>query len=606
VCGIIGYVGEEQALPILMDALRRLEYRGYDSAGVAVLDGGLQVVRKAGKLDALDKELAPIVVEGTTGIGHTRWATHGPPTDANAHPHSDCTGRIAIIHNGIIENFLELRAELEAAGHELASDTDTEAIAHLIEAAYDGDIVAATRAALARLDGAFSIAVVAADEPDVVVAAKRTSPLIVGRGEHGTLLASDPTALIPYTRDVVHILDDQVVVIRRDGFEITTIAGQPAEGTAIHIDWDMEAAAKGGYDDFMLKEIYEQPGAIADSLRGRLHKGRLHLDEVRLTEDELRGIDKVFVVACGSAYNAGLVAKYAIEHWCRIPVEIDISSEFRYRDPVLGRDTLVVAVSQSGETIDTLEAVRHARAQHAKVIAVSNTVGSSIPREADGVLYTQAGPEVGVAASKTFITQMVVLKLLALYLAQVRGTIYPEDIARIVDDLDGLEAKVASALATRDQVRAIALHIQDASDVLFLGRHVGYPLALEGALKLKEISYIHAEGYAAGELKHGPIALISEGTPVVVVATQCHVYAKVIANIQEVKARGARVIAVATEGDTEVAKHADEVIFVPATHELLTPELVVVPLQFLAYEIAKLRGCDVDKPRNLAKSVTVE
>jgi len=606
VCGIIGYVGEQQALPILMDALRRLEYRGYDSAGVAVLDGGLQVVRKAGKLDELDKELAPSGLHGTTGIGHTRWATHGPPTDENAHPHSDCDGRIAVIHNGILENFLELRAELEAEGHTLGSDTDTEAIAHLIEAVYDGDIVAATRKALTRLSGAFSIAVVAAGEPDVVVAAKRTSPLIVGRGDHGTLLASDPTALIPYTRDVVHLLDDQVAVIRREGFEITTLDGAPAEGTAIHIDWDLEAAEKGGYDDFMLKEIYEQPGAVADSLRGRLRGGRLHLDEVRLSEEELRGIDKVFVVACGSAYNAGLVAKYAIEHWCRVPVEIDISSEFRYRDPVLGKDTLAVAVSQSGETIDTLEAVRHARRQRAKVIAVSNTVGSSIPREADGVLYTQAGPEVGVAATKTFITQMVVLKLLALYLAQVRGTIYPEEIARIVEDLESLEGKVETVLGSRQQVRGIAEEIHQAADVLFLGRHVGFPLALEGALKLKEISYIHAEGYAAGELKHGPIALISEGTPVVVVATQCHVYAKVIANIQEVKARGARVIAVATEGDTEVAKHADHVITVPSTHELLTPELVVVPLQFLSYEIAKMRGCDVDKPRNLAKSVTVE
>ncbi|MGH2829763.1 MAG: glutamine--fructose-6-phosphate transaminase (isomerizing) [Actinomycetota bacterium] len=605
-CGIIGYVGSEQALPILMDGLRRLEYRGYDSAGVAVLDGGLHVHRKAGKLEALDKELAPLEVTGTAGIGHTRWATHGPPTDHNAHPHRDCTGRIAIIHNGIIENFLDLRAELEADGHTLSSDTDTEAIAHLIERHYDGDIVAATRAALQRVDGAFSIAVVCADEPEVIVAAKRTSPLIVGRGEHGTLLASDPTALIPYTRDVTHVLDDQVVVIRPGGFQITTLDGAPAQGTEIHVDWDIEAAEKGGYADFMLKEIHEQPGAIADSLRGRLHGGRLMLDEVRLSEDELRGIDKVFVVACGSAFHAGLVAKYAIEHWTRLPVEIEIASEFRYRDPVLDRDTLVIAITQSGETIDTLEAVRHARSQHAKVIAVSNTVGSSIPRESDGVLYTRAGPEICVAATKTFTTQMVVLKLLALYLAQVRGSLYPDDVARIVNDLEALPGKVSTTLGCREQIRRIAGRIHRAPDVLFIGRHVGYPMALEGALKLKEISYIHAEGYPAGELKHGAIALVAEGVPVVAVATDCHVYPKVIANIQEVRARGAHVIAVASEGDAEVARHATEVVFVPRTHELLTPELVAVPMQFLAYEIAKLRGADVDKPRNLAKSVTVE
>ncbi|MHB8512569.1 MAG: glutamine--fructose-6-phosphate transaminase (isomerizing) [Actinomycetota bacterium] len=605
-CGIIGYVGEEQALPILMDALHRLEYRGYDSAGVAVLDGELHVVRKAGKLDVLDKELAPMHVQGRTGIGHTRWATHGGPNDENAHPHRDCTGRIAVIHNGIIENFLELRDELRDDGHALSSETDTEAIAHLIEKHYEGDLVRATREALKRLSGAFSIAVVCSDEPELIVAAKRTSPLIVGRGDHGTLLASDSTALIPYTRDVTAVHDDQIVVIRRDGFELMTLEGESATGTEIHIDWDLEAAEKGGYADFMLKEIYEQPGAIADSLLGRLHDGALQLDEIRLPEHELRGVDKVFIVACGTAYHAGLVAKYAIEHWCGISAEIDISSEFRYRDPVLGRTTLVVAISQSGETIDTLEAVKHARAQGARVIAVSNTVGSAIPRESDGVLYTRAGPEVGVAATKTFMTQMIALKLLALYLAQVRRALFPDEIAAIVAELQELPAKTKATLACREQVVGIADRIKDASTALFIGRHVGYPLALEGALKLKEISYIHAEGFAAGELKHGPIALISEGVPVVVVATQCHTYMKVLANIQEVRARGAHVIAIATEGDTEVRHHAHEVVYVPNMHELLTPELVAIPLQLLAYEIAKLRGCDVDRPRNLAKSVTVE
>jgi glucosamine--fructose-6-phosphate aminotransferase (isomerizing) len=606
-CGIVGYVGEETALPILIDALRRLEYRGYDSAGVAIVDGGLQVVKKAGKLDVLDKELAPLEVPGHTGIGHTRWATHGAPTDRNAHPHRDCSGRIALIHNGIIENFLELREALEAQGHIMSSDTDTETIAHLIEQSFDGDLVSAVRAALTRLEGAFTIAVVSADDPDLIVAAKRTSPLIVGRGDNGTLLASDPTALIPYTRDVVHILDDQMVEIRRDGFRVTSFDGAEAQGTAIHVDWDLAAAEKSGYPDFMLKEIYEQPDAIADTLRGRTSpSGRLHLDEVRLSEDEVRAVDKVFVVACGSAFHAGLVAKYAIEHWTRLPVEIEISSEFRYRDPVLDRETLVVAISQSGETIDTLEAVRFARKQRAKVLTVSNTVGSSIPRESDGVLYTHAGPEIGVAATKTFMTQMVAMKLLALYLAQVRGTLYPLETAGIVRQLGRLPGDVRKTLELRAQVRSIAEEIHAAQDVLFLGRHVGYPAALEGALKLKEISYIHAEGYPAGELKHGPIALVTQGVPVVVVATQCHVYPKVLANIQEVKARGAHVIAVATEGDTEVSRLADDVLEVPRTHELLTPELVSVPMQLLAYEIAKLRGCDVDRPRNLAKSVTVE
>jgi glutamine---fructose-6-phosphate transaminase (isomerizing) len=606
-CGIIGYVGTDEVVPILLDGLRRLEYRGYDSAGVAVVNAGMHVVRKAGKLNVLDKELAPQGLSGTTGIGHTRWATHGAPNDRNAHPHTDCSGRIAIIHNGIIEDFLTLRADLERKGHALASDTDTEALAHLIEEHYDGDLIAAVRAALQGVDGAYSLAVVCADEPGVIVAAKRTSPLIVGRGEHGTLLASDPTALLPYTRDMTHILDGQIVVVRREGFEITNLDGSAAEGKAIHVDWNLEAAEKAGFPHFMLKEIYEQPDAIADTLRGRaMAGGRLSLDEVRLAEEELRTVDKVFVVACGTAFHSGLVAKYAIEHWTRIPVEIEIASEFRYRDPVLDRDTLVLAISQSGETIDTLEAVRHAREQRAKVISVSNTVGSSITRESDGVLYTRAGPEIGVAATKTFTTQMVSMKLLALYLAQVRGTLFPSEVAEIVHEMGRLPAQVRAALSSREVARSIAAEIAQASDVLFLGRHVGYPMALEGALKLKEISYIHAEGYPAGELKHGPIALVSEGVPVVVVATQCHVYQKVLANIQEVKARGAFVIAVATEGDEEVARHADRVMFVPQAHELLVPSLVAVPLQLLSYEIAVLRGCDVDKPRNLAKSVTVE
>ncbi|MEX2555511.1 MAG: glutamine--fructose-6-phosphate transaminase (isomerizing) [Actinomycetota bacterium] len=605
-CGIVGYVGSEQALPILMDGLSRLEYRGYDSAGVAIVDGEIDVVRKAGKLEILEKELALRDVAGSTGIGHTRWATHGGPNDSNAHPHRDCTGRIALIHNGIIENFLELREELEREGHVLQSETDTEAIAHLIEAAYDGDLVAAFRSALKRLDGAFSLAVVSADHPGVVVAAKRTSPLLVGKADHGTMLASDPPALLPYTRDMVHIHDDQVVVITADGYTITTLDGEPAEGEAVHVDWDLQAAEKAGFDHFMLKEIYEQPDAVADTLRGRTISGRLHLDELRMDEADIREVDKVFVVACGSSYHAAMVAKYAIEHWTRIPCEIELSSEFRYRDPVLDRDTLVIAVSQSGETIDSLEAVRHAKDQHAKLMSVVNVVGSSIARASDAVLYTHAGPEIAVASTKAFETQMVALKLMALYLAQVRATLYPGEIADLVREMGRLPELLERTLALREPVRAIAREIVDARDVLFLGRHVGYPIALEGALKLKEISYLHAEGYAAGELKHGPIALVEPGVPVVAVATQSHVYQKVLSNIQEVKARGALVIAVATEGDTEIGRHADHVLEVPKVHQLFTPELVAVPLQMLAYEIAVLRGCDVDQPRNLAKSVTVE
>ena len=605
-CGIVGYVGTEEALPILMDGLSRLEYRGYDSAGVAVVDGEIDVVRKAGKLEILEKELALHDVRGSTGIGHTRWATHGGPNDSNAHPHRDCTGRIALIHNGIIENFVELREELERDGHVFASETDTEAIAHLIESAYEGDLVAAFRAALKRLDGAFSLAVVSADHPGTVVAAKRTSPLLVGKGEHGTLLASDPPALLPYTRDMVHIHDDQVVVITREGYAITTMEGDAAEGDAVHVDWDLKAAEKAGFEHFMLKEIYDQPEAVADTLRGRTVGGRLALDELRMSESDIRDVDKVFVVACGTSYHAAMVAKYAIEHWTRIPVEIELASEFRYRDPVLDRDTLVIAVSQSGETIDTLEAARYAKEQHAKLLSVVNVVGSSIARASDAVLYTHAGPEIAVASTKAFETQMVALKLAALYLAQVRSTLYPGEIADLVREMGRLPALIERTLGLREPVKAVAREIVDARDVLFLGRHVGYPVALEGALKLKEISYVHAEGYAAGELKHGPIALVEEGVPVIAVATQSHVYPKVLSNILEVKARGARVIAVATEGDTEVGRHADHVLEVPKAHQLFTPELVAVPLQMLAYEIAVLRGTDVDQPRNLAKSVTVE
>ena len=607
-CGIVGYVGRDEALPIILEGLRRLEYRGYDSAGVAVLDDRLAVVKRAGKLDELVRALeAGDRPSGTVGMGHTRWATHGEPTDANAHPHLDCTGRIAVIHNGIIENFADLRAGLEKRGHTLASETDTECIAHLIEERADGGLADAVRATVKELEGAYAIVVLSLDDPGRIVGAKVSSPLIVGLGDGETLLASDIPAVLSRTTSVIPVEEGQVVEVTADGVAFSDFDGAQLFPQPFEVEWDVARAQKGGFDDFMLKEIHEQPSAIRDTLVGRVRSnGLLSLDELHMDADLFREVDKVFVVACGTAFHAGLVAKYAIEHWTRMPVEIEIASEFRYRDPVLGPDTLTIAVSQSGETIDTLEAARHAARQGSHVLAVTNTVGSSLAREAHGVLYTHAGPEIGVAATKTFATQMVALHLTALYLAQVRVAMYPEEIAEVVEHMNALPQQVKATLSLDGQVQDLAARYQNARDVLFIGRHTGYPAALEGALKLKEISYVHAEGHPAGELKHGPIALVEPGVPVVAIATECHVYPKMLSNIQEVRARGADVIAVATEGDEAIGEIAQHVVFVPRTPELLAPVVVTVPLQLLAYHVAKLRGCDVDKPRNLAKSVTVE
>ena len=606
-CGIVGYVGPDRALPIILEGLRRLEYRGYDSSGVAVLDGDLTVVKRAGKLSELDAALddrrAP---SATVGIGHTRWATHGAPTNVNAHPHTDCDGRIAVIHNGIVENHAELRAGLEKRGHGMRSDTDTEVVAHMLEER-SGSLPDRVREVVRELEGAFALVVVSAHDPDVIVGAKVSSPLVVGLGERENVLASDIPAVLERTRRVLPVDERRVVEVRADAIRVTDFDGAEMAVEPFEVDWDVVRAQKGGYDDFMRKEIDEQPAAIRDTLVGRLdERGLLSLDELHIDEDVLRDVDKVFVVACGTAYHSGLVAKYAIEHWTRLPVEIDIASEFRYRDPVLGPDTLTLAVSQSGETIDTLEAARHAARQRSRVLAVTNTLGSSLAREADAVMYTHAGPEIGVAATKTFATQMVALHLVALYLAQVRGPMFPEEIADVVAGLRALPNQVRRTLALDEQVRGIAEEIHRARDVLFIGRHTGFPAALEGALKLKEISYLHAEGYPAGELKHGPIALVEEGVPVVAVATECHVYPKMLSNIQEVRARGANVIAVASEGDQQISAHAKHVLFVPRVPELFAPVVVTPPLQLLAYHVAKLRGCDVDQPRNLAKSVTVE
>ena len=607
-CGIVGYIGRDEALPIILEGLRRLEYRGYDSAGVAVLDDRLAVVKRAGKLDELVRALEVDRPSGTVGMGHTRWATHGQPTDANAHPHLDCGGRIAVIHNGIIENVADLRDGLEKRGHTLLSETDTECIAHLIEEHADGgNLTDAVRATVKELEGAYAIVALSLDDPARIVGAKVSSPLVVGLGDGETLLASDIPAVLSRTSSVIPVEEGQVVEVTADGVAFSDFDGNRLFPKPFEVEWDVAKAQKGGFDDFMLKEIHEQPSAVRDTLVGRVRSnGLLSLDELHMDADLFREVDKVFVVACGTAFHAGMVAKYAIEHWTRMPVEIEIASEFRYRDPVLGPDTLTIAVSQSGETIDTLEAARHAARQGSHVLAVTNTVGSSLAREAHGVLYTHAGPEIGVAATKTFATQMVALYLTALYLAQVRVAMFPEEIAEVVEHMHALPAQVQATLSLDRQVRDLAARYQHARDVLFIGRHTGYPAALEGALKLKEISYIHAEGHPAGELKHGSIALVEPGVPVVAVATECHVYPKMLSNIQEVRARGAEVIAVATEGDGGIGEIAQHVLFVPRTPELLAPVVVTVPLQLLAYHIAKLRGCDVDQPRNLAKSVTVE
>ena len=619
-CGIVGYVGGRSALEVVLAGLQRLEYRGYDSAGAAVLaDGGLAAATKAGKLANLQKELAERPLpDGHTGLGHTRWATHGPPTDANAHPHLDNAGRVAVVHNGIIENFAVLRRELTDRGHELTSETDTEVVAHLFAESFSscGDPAEAMRQTCRQLEGAFTLVAVHADDPDAVVGARRNSPLVVGVGDGDGdgefFLASDVAAFIAYTREAVELGQDQVVELRRGtGVTVTDFEGAPADVRAYHVDWDASAAEKGGFASFMLKEIAEQPKAVTDTLLGRIDEaGELTLDEVRIPDSVLREVDKVVIVACGTAYHAGMIARYAIEHWTRIPCETELASEFRYRDPILDSRTLVIAVSQSGETMDTLMALRHAREQGARVLAICNTNGSTIPRESDAVLYTHAGPEVAVASTKAFLTQLVACYLVALYLGQVRGTKWGDEIGELVRALSEASAWVEDVLGTMEPVRELARGLADRDTVLFLGRHVGFPVALEGALKLKELAYMHAEGFAAGELKHGPIALVEEGVPVVVVVPSPRgrsvLHDKIVSNIQEIRARGALTVVVAERGDEAVAPYADHLVEVPETPTLLQPLVATVPLQVFACELATARGNEVDQPRNLAKSVTVE
>jgi glucosamine--fructose-6-phosphate aminotransferase (isomerizing) len=597
----------------LMDSLARLEYRGYDSAGVVLVQesGELWRQREADgtkSLVKLRRAQPPRSVCG--GLGHTRWATHGPPTVGNAHPHLDCRGRLAVVHNGTVENYRELAAGLIERGHNMVSETDSEILAHLVEeelANSADDLLGALRRALTGVRGSYAVAVMSADHPGEIAAARLSSPLLVGRAGGVAMLASDPTAMVGLTRSMISVEDGEAVRLSGDALEVIGPDGQMTTGTELVVDWDIEEAEKGGYPDFMAKEIHEQPGALRVSLGDRIDRsGVVRLDELRLDPGELARVNKVFVVGCGSSYHAGLVAKYAIEHWARLPVEIDVASEFRYRDPVVDPATLVVTVSQSGETLDTLQAQREASRFGAKVMAVTNVVGSSMAREADAVLFTRSGPEIGVASTKTTLAQVAVLELVALYLAEQRLALYPSEVATIVRAMQALPDDLERLLSREAEVAAVAHSVSDARDFFFLGRHVGFPIALEGALKLKEIAYKRAEGYPAGELKHGPIALIEPGTVVVVVATRGRLHEKIMANVAEVKARGARVIALATDGDEVTAREADQVLWVPEAAELLTPLLALVPMQLFAYHLARSLGNEVDRPRNLAKTVTVE
>ncbi|MCX6438601.1 MAG: glutamine--fructose-6-phosphate transaminase (isomerizing) [Actinobacteria bacterium] len=611
-CGIVGYSGPQSAATPLIEGLRRLEYRGYDSAGIALgTPGTLFIEKKAGKLSNLEESLDSSLPVVHSGIGHTRWATHGGPTDGNAHPHVDNEGKLAVIHNGIIENYSELRKELEARGHKFSSETDTESVAHLLSdlrKKHNGDLSAAMREAVKALRGSFTLLAIHADAPEVVVGVRRNSPLVVGLGKGENFMASDVAAFIDYTKRAIELGQDEVVTMTPSSVKITDLEGKAVAPKEYQITWDATAAQKGGFTHFMLKEIFEQPKAVADTLIGRLSDNKqIVLDELRMSADEIRALKKITVIACGTAYHAGLVAKYAIEKWAKIPVEVEIASEFRYRDPIIDAGTLVIAISQSGETMDTLMAVRHAKAAGGRVLAICNTNSSTIPRESDAVLYTHAGPEIAVASTKALLTQMVAVYLIGLHLAQVNGALKDAEVESMYKELLELPRKIEQILETVEPLRALTRSFAENNIVLFLGRNIGYPVALEGALKLKELAYIHAEGFAGGELKHGPIALIDQGTPVIAILPAGHEHAldeKMLSNIQEVKARGARVIVIAEEGaHVEGAEH---IIRIPVVPALLQPVLATVPLQVFAYEMAVARGNDVDQPRNLAKSVTVE
>jgi len=616
-CGIVGYIGGREAAPLILDGLRRLEYRGYDSAGIAVFNGNnyLDVRRASGKLRNLEEVVRGSPIAGSYGIGHTRWATHGRPTEENAHPHRDCKGEIVVVHNGIVENYLALRKQLTAEGHRFLTETDTEVIAHLIEKHLDGKLEDAVRAAVRQLHGVFALSVISSRDPDKIVAARQGPPVVIGLGDNEFFVASDVPAILSHTRDMFFLNDGDVAVLTPDGVHLTDFDGKPVTRQVSHILWDPIMAEKGGYKHFMLKEIFEQPRAIKDTMLGRigLESGRVFLDEISIAESDFREFQQVKIVACGTSWHAGLTGKFIIERLARLPVEVDYGSEFRYRDPIIQPKTLTIVISQSGETADTLAAQREARQKGSRTLAICNVVGSMITRESNGTLMTHAGPEIGVASTKAFTAQITALVILGMYLGQVRGTLDPASSRDLVQELAHIPAKLEHVLSDTSIYESIVRALFRASDFLYLGRGIHFPIALEGALKLKEISYIHAEGYPAGEMKHGPNALIDENLPVVVLATrdpasqesQVH-YEKTLSNIQEVKARSGIVVAIACEGDEEVAKMADYLITVPHTRELLFPLVEMIPLQLLAYHIAVRRGCDVDQPRNLAKSVTVE
>ena len=612
-CGIIGYIGSKPVVPVLIEGLRRMEYRGYDSAGVALVGPeGIELRRSAGKLSNLETTIRNQPVDGLYGVGHTRWATHGRPTEENAHPHRDCTGRIVVVHNGIIENYLELKEELKTQGHVFKTETDTEIVAHLVEREMRADgLENAVRRALKFMRGMFAVVLVSVEDPEKIVAVRNGPPIVIGLGKDEFLVASDIPAILGHTRDVVFLGDEEMAVITRSGVEFTDYSGRAVSKTTQRVMWDPIAAEKGGHKHFMLKEIYEQPSAARDTILGRvsIDRGRIFLEDLNIPEDTFRTLDKVTIIACGTSWHAGLVGKYLIEALAKLPVEVDYGSEYRYRNPIVAGHELAIVITQSGETADTLAALREAKRKGAHSIAICNVVGSMATREADGTVYTHAGPEIGVASTKAFTSQLVALQLLALYIAQVRHTLAEPDIRRHIGELLQMPQILEQTLKAAAPIERIAERFYNHTDFLFLGRGINYPIALEGALKLKEISYIHAEGYPAGEMKHGPIALIDERMPVVAIAPNDHVFEKMIGNVQEAKARGASVIAITTAGDTRMAGVLDTndvILPMPATTALLTPIVMTIPLQLLAYHIAVRRGCDVDQPRNLAKSVTVE
>jgi len=608
-CGIVGYIGPGNATDILLEGLRRLEYRGYDSAGIAVIsDGGLDIRRSVGKIINLDAVVRDAPVKGSTGVGHTRWATHGKPSEENAHPHRDCSGRIVVVHNGIIENYRALRQELEKNGHKMVSETDTEVIVHLVESHYAGDLVEAVRKTLRELQGVYALTVMHADLPDMLVAARSGPPLVIGLGEGEMFVASDIPAVLHHTRQFLYLDDDQIATVTADDIRVTDLDGTEITMEAVTVPWDPILAEKGGFKHFMHKEIHEQPQALADTLRGRYfeEEGKISLDEIDFDDQFIEELERCFIVACGTSWHAGLVGQFLFEELAGIPTSVDYGSEFRYRNPIIGDRTLAVAISQSGETADTLAAVRECREKGASILSICNVVGSMITRESDAVLYTHAGPEIGVASTKAFTTQLVCLILFAIYLGRRRGVLSPARADSIMDALFSLPHHVQSIVEGESVIEELATLFYHHADFLYLGRGIHYPIALEGALKLKEISYIHAEGYPAGEMKHGPIALIDEDMPVLFVATQDRVYEKVISNMEEVKARGGKVIAVTDHYDDSLRECADHLIHIPATDPLITPILATIPMQLFAYHVAVLKGTDVDQPRNLAKSVTVE